>query len=282
MSGGDFSGDGIPDVLARGSDGAMLLFRGNGFGGFLDAGTQVGAQWNSFSKMVLVGGRRPQFENDALLRDVSTGRVYLYAAGRVAWVTNATVAARLDVYLSTATNVPASVIASYRRVGDITEAAIDSPDEPSSGAGGELMVAGHPKPDDGYFWEAPDPAGDRNVFVFESVSNKAQFRGTLHWYRNEWRLFKRYVVWQGGSRSLAMTALGLSDQLLLPAPIGAGPRSRGNSPLVWASPLQVSPPSRASPDAPQTRTPTREISTGAVLGQSPRTARPRATSSMWS
>ena len=146
MAGGDFSGDGKPDVLARTPEGAMILYEGNGFGGFVNNGVQIGAQWNSFSKMVLVGGRRPQFENDALLLVASTGRVYLYAAGAVAWVTNATVAARLEYDLSTAINVPASVIASYRRAYDITEQELNSADEPSSGTGGEFMVAGHPKP----------------------------------------------------------------------------------------------------------------------------------------
>ena len=38
---GDFSGDGKPDVLARASDGAIILYRGDGFGGVVDNGLVV-------------------------------------------------------------------------------------------------------------------------------------------------------------------------------------------------------------------------------------------------
>ena len=37
---GDFSGDGKPDILARQSDGALLLYRGNGDSGFIGAAGQ--------------------------------------------------------------------------------------------------------------------------------------------------------------------------------------------------------------------------------------------------
>ena len=54
-SGGDFSGDGRADVLARQSDGTLLLYRGNGAGGFVaGTGEQVGAGWNALSLLTLV------------------------------------------------------------------------------------------------------------------------------------------------------------------------------------------------------------------------------------
>ncbi len=56
---GDFSGDGLPDILARGPDGALLLYRGNGAGGFIAPYPPVGAGWQSLSFITLVGQPRP-------------------------------------------------------------------------------------------------------------------------------------------------------------------------------------------------------------------------------
>jgi hypothetical protein len=57
---GDFSGDGFPDILARQSDGALLLYRGNGSGGFRGPYPQIGTGWQSLSFLMLVGqGRKP-------------------------------------------------------------------------------------------------------------------------------------------------------------------------------------------------------------------------------
>ena len=55
---GDFSGDGLPDILARASDGALLLYRGNGAGGFIAPYPQVGSGWQSLSFLTLVGQGR--------------------------------------------------------------------------------------------------------------------------------------------------------------------------------------------------------------------------------
>lgn len=55
-AGGDFSGDGKPDVLARRSDGVLLMYRGNGAGGFLTGtGEQIGSGWSSLSSLLLAG-----------------------------------------------------------------------------------------------------------------------------------------------------------------------------------------------------------------------------------
>ena len=54
-SGGDFSGDGKPDVLARTPDGALLLYRGNGAGGWITGqGEPIGSGWNGLSHLTLV------------------------------------------------------------------------------------------------------------------------------------------------------------------------------------------------------------------------------------
>ena len=60
MAGGDFSGDGKPDVLARRADGALLLYRGDGAGGWITgAGETIGSGWNGLSFLTLVGASPP-------------------------------------------------------------------------------------------------------------------------------------------------------------------------------------------------------------------------------
>ena len=59
-SGGDFSGDGKPDVLARKSDGVLLMYRGNGASGWLTgAGEPIGAGWGSFSGLTMAALWQP-------------------------------------------------------------------------------------------------------------------------------------------------------------------------------------------------------------------------------
>jgi hypothetical protein len=45
---GDFSGDGNPDVLARTATGTIVLYRGNGAGGWLGS-SQIGNGWGGFT-----------------------------------------------------------------------------------------------------------------------------------------------------------------------------------------------------------------------------------------
>ena len=53
---GDFDGDGLPDVLARQVDGVLLLFRGNGAGGFVAApGLPIGVGWEQFTAVQPAG-----------------------------------------------------------------------------------------------------------------------------------------------------------------------------------------------------------------------------------
>jgi hypothetical protein len=59
-SGGDFSGDGKPDVLARTTDGALMLYRGNGAGGWITgAGERIGAGWGPLTHLTLAAQWRP-------------------------------------------------------------------------------------------------------------------------------------------------------------------------------------------------------------------------------
>jgi hypothetical protein len=49
---GDWNGDGKPDLLARNTDGALLMYRGNGAGGFLTGhGEQIGSGWQSLTAL---------------------------------------------------------------------------------------------------------------------------------------------------------------------------------------------------------------------------------------
>ena len=51
ISPGDFNGDRKSDLLARGRDGALWMFAGNGTGGFLQHKV-VGTGWNTFSTIL--------------------------------------------------------------------------------------------------------------------------------------------------------------------------------------------------------------------------------------
>jgi len=51
ISSGDFSGDGKSDLLARGRDGTLWMYAGNGTGGFL-LRKVVGKGWNMFSTIL--------------------------------------------------------------------------------------------------------------------------------------------------------------------------------------------------------------------------------------
>ena len=57
-AGGDFSGDGNPDILARAADGGLILYKSNGSGGFMTPYPRVGSGWQSLSFITLVGQGR--------------------------------------------------------------------------------------------------------------------------------------------------------------------------------------------------------------------------------
>jgi hypothetical protein len=55
IAGGDFSGDGRQDLVARDADGLLFMYRGNGRGGFVTGQReQIGTGWNSLSSLTLV------------------------------------------------------------------------------------------------------------------------------------------------------------------------------------------------------------------------------------
>lgn len=48
FSRGDFSGDGKSDVMAVNSAGDLLLYRGNGLGGWASGGLKIGKGWTVY------------------------------------------------------------------------------------------------------------------------------------------------------------------------------------------------------------------------------------------
>jgi len=88
FSRGDFTGDAKADLLAINSSGALLLYRGNGVGGFTGAGAEIGAGWNVFTKVLSPG----DFTGDAkadLLAITSSGDLFLYRGNGVGGFTGA-------------------------------------------------------------------------------------------------------------------------------------------------------------------------------------------------
>jgi FG-GAP-like repeat len=84
---GDFSGDGKPDILAVQSDGALLLYRGNGDSGFAAAPQTIGSGWAGFTALLGPGDFDGDGNNDLLARG-SDGILYLYRGnGRAGWAT---------------------------------------------------------------------------------------------------------------------------------------------------------------------------------------------------
>jgi hypothetical protein len=75
---GDWSGDGKPDLLARTSDGALLMYRGNGAGGFLSGhGEPIGSGWQSFTALLTPRDWNGDGHPDLLAR-TSAGALLMY------------------------------------------------------------------------------------------------------------------------------------------------------------------------------------------------------------
>jgi hypothetical protein len=73
---GDFDGDGRSDLMARTAAGAMMLYPGDGAGGFLPA-FQIGARWTAFDVLFSPGDFTGDGIPDVLAR-TPEGRLWLY------------------------------------------------------------------------------------------------------------------------------------------------------------------------------------------------------------
>ncbi len=85
---GDFSGDGRPDIIARRADGTLVMYRGNGAGGWVTGKPeQIGASWQSFTALFAGGDFSGEGGPDVLARDAD-GRLLMYRGnGAGGWVT---------------------------------------------------------------------------------------------------------------------------------------------------------------------------------------------------
>lgn len=73
----DFNGDNAPDVIARRSDGALVLYPGNGRGSFLTPHV-IGSGWLSRDIIQNVGDWDGDGTRDIIARDPSSGALWLY------------------------------------------------------------------------------------------------------------------------------------------------------------------------------------------------------------
>ena len=74
---GDWNGDRKPDLLARKPSGELLLYAGNGTGGFASAGRMVATGWQLLSEIITPGDFTGDGRVDLLGRK-RTGELYLY------------------------------------------------------------------------------------------------------------------------------------------------------------------------------------------------------------
>jgi hypothetical protein len=88
FTGGDFSGDGDPDILARHPDGRLLMYRGNGAGGWVTGNAEpIGAGWQDFTALTGGGDFSGDGKPDVLARRPD-GMLLLYRGnGAAGWVT---------------------------------------------------------------------------------------------------------------------------------------------------------------------------------------------------
>jgi hypothetical protein len=73
---GDWSGDGHTDILARQSDGALIMYRGDGQGGFAGR-AQIGSGWQGFTALLAGGDFSGDGKPDILAR-AQDGRLLMY------------------------------------------------------------------------------------------------------------------------------------------------------------------------------------------------------------
>lgn len=85
LSPGDFTGDGIPDVLGRTASGELWLYPGNGTGGWRPR-SRVGTGWQVFTALTAVGDIDLDGRGGDVLARLPNGELWLYpASGTGGW-----------------------------------------------------------------------------------------------------------------------------------------------------------------------------------------------------
>jgi hypothetical protein len=89
FSPGDFDGDGHPDVIARNSSGQLLLYRGNGTGGWINAtGTLIGSGFGNYNTILSTGDFNGDAHPDMLARSTD-GNLWLFRGnGTGGWLSS--------------------------------------------------------------------------------------------------------------------------------------------------------------------------------------------------
>lgn len=82
----DFDQNGTQDLLAKRSDGSLLLYRSNGAGGFVsESRPRVGSGWGSINSITGVAGFRSG--NHGLISRLTDGRLAHYPFSKGYWGT---------------------------------------------------------------------------------------------------------------------------------------------------------------------------------------------------
>lgn len=97
----DFDGNGAPDVMARNPSGGLIMYTGDGAGGWQPPESiQVGSGWNGMTAMLAPGDFNGDGHPDILARD-STGNLWLYPGdGASGWSPRIRVGTRWNVMTS--------------------------------------------------------------------------------------------------------------------------------------------------------------------------------------
>lgn len=77
IGGIDFNGDRKTDVLARTSTGYLMLYRGNGAGGWISGATKIGSGWNGMTSILYAGDFNGDTTGDVIARRTD-GTLWLY------------------------------------------------------------------------------------------------------------------------------------------------------------------------------------------------------------
>jgi hypothetical protein len=86
LGAGDFTGDGKPDLLGRTPSGALLLYRGNGAGGFTGGGVQIGTGWGIY-RTIFSGGDLNRDGHVDIVGIKDDGSFTVYAGDSSGWFT---------------------------------------------------------------------------------------------------------------------------------------------------------------------------------------------------
>jgi FG-GAP-like repeat len=103
FSPGDFDGDRKPDIIGRKPTGELMLYKGNGTGGFLGQGTSIGTDFNTFNMVLGPGDFNGDAHPDVIARRPNGDPVLYRGNGVGGWISGSTgvkVGTGWDVFFS--------------------------------------------------------------------------------------------------------------------------------------------------------------------------------------